>query len=57
MVVHQNNNIPLEEHGEQNKVVNHLYDDFNDSTANNNQNDHDSFYIMDSEEIINLQIM
>ncbi len=50
MVVHQFNNIPPREHGEQNKVVNHLYDDFNDSTANNYQNDHDSFYMMGSEE-------
>jgi len=28
------------------KAVNHLYDDFNDSTANNYQNDPVSFYMM-----------
>ncbi len=51
MVVHQNNNIPLGEHGEQNTRQSINYDDFNDSTAINYQNDHDSFYIMGSEEI------
>ena len=49
MGVHQNNNISQGEHEEQNTRHSINYDDFNDSTANNYQNDHDSFYIMGSE--------
>ncbi len=51
MEVHQFNNIPLGEHGKQNTRQSITYDDFNDSTANNYQNDPVSFYMMSLEEI------
>jgi len=51
MVVHQNNNIPLWEYGKQKTRQSITYDDFNGSTANNYQNDHNSFYMMSLEEI------